>query len=150
MTATFRTVASGLVTRIDGQLTYLNTCRFYAGEIEEVDGAVQAFDQAPAVYVIFDGMEPLTEDEGFGEYVYRARYGAVVVAKTMGGAETKAESDTYSAHAIIEDLFEAVPGNNLGLTGFSGLTPGVVRRVKITPRAAIYVVEFTGLVQLAK
>lgn len=149
MPITFRTVASGLVSRLTAQLTYLNTCRFYAGEVEDL-GSGQPFDQAPAAFVIFDGMDPIEDMESFDSLLYRARYGVVIVAKSVDGRTDVAEGDTYSAHRMIEDVFAAVSEHNLGLTGFDGLAPGSVRRIKITSNAAIYVVELVGNVAITK
>lgn len=150
MAATFRTIASGLVTRLAASMTYLNTCRQYAGEIEDVESLVLALDVAPAVFVVFEGMEPDADAEGLADRVYTARYGVVVVAKTMGGAITKAESDTYSAHRMVQDVMDYGADHNLGITGFSGLACGSVRRVKITSAGAVYAVELYGQVVITK
>lgn len=146
---TFRSVASALVTHLDAALTYLTTCRLYAGEVEDI-GNGQPFDAAPACFVIFDGMDAQPEFDTFDAYTYLARYGVVVVAASLGGRTAVEESDTHSAHDIIEDVLAAIPNDDLDLTDFAGLTPGSVRRVKITSTLAVYVVEFTGYVSVAK
>lgn len=150
MTATFRTVAVALVEYLPTVMPYLTTCRLYAGEIEDIGNGGQPFDPAPAAYVISDTLEPVSEDEGFGEYLYRARYGLVLVARSLGVRLDAQESGDFSAHRMIEDVQEFVPDATLDLVGFSGLTLGVIRRVKITSSAAVYVVELSALVTIAK
>jgi len=149
MSAAFRTVAAGLVSRIGAQLTYLSTCRTFLGTLDDL-GEGGPFDQAPSVYAIFDGMEPMTDLEGFGETAHQANYTLAVVAKSLEGRTDVGEGDTHSAHDIIEDLLAAVSEHNLGITGFSGVAIGSVRPHRITSLTAIYAVQVSAIITITK
>lgn len=143
---TFRTVASGIVDRLTDQLDYLKTCRFYAGEVEDVSLGMPF--ESPAAFVMFDTKTPLSES--FDSVVERSSFLVVLVARSVEGRADLTEGGAYSAHQMIEDAETALTGDDLGLDGFEGLTLGVVRRFRITTTQAIYTLEAAAMTTRSK
>jgi len=143
--ATFRTIGKAIVERQQTELTYLETCRTYAGEIDDITTGIPFV--APASFTIFEGMERTTVTlEAFGQNAFQVRYTVIVVARTLEGKDDVAEDAEFSAHRMIEDTVVALTSTNLGLEDFEGLTFERARRIRIVPTEAIYALDFSGIV----
>ena len=138
----FRTIAHAIVARLVDQITYLKTCRFYGGEVEDVLAGMPF--ETPAAFVMFDVESPV--DESFDSLARRASYLVVLAARSVEGRTVTTEDGAYSAHQIIEDTVAALINDDLGLDEFSGLTLGAIRRYRITTTQAIYTIEVSAVV----